>query len=44
MGIKLIKKTNEADDKKFDFSMVDADAKKFDYLNSRLQKLSLIHI
>ena len=38
MGIKLIKKTNEAENKKFDFSMVDADAKKFDYLNSRLQK------
>lgn len=40
MGIKLIKKTNEAENKKFDFSMVDEDAKKFDFinLNSRLQQ------
>lgn len=40
MGIKLIKKTNEAENKKFDFSMVDADEKKFDFinLNSRLQQ------
>lgn len=40
MGIKLIKKTNEAENKKFDFSIVDADAKKFDFVNldSRLQQ------
>lgn len=40
MGIKLIKKANEAENKKFDFSMVDEDAKKFDFinLNSRLQQ------
>lgn len=40
MGIKLIKKTNEDENKKFDFSIVDEDAKKFDFinLNSRLQQ------
>lgn len=40
MGIKLIKKTNEDENKKFDFSLVDEDAKKFDFinLNSRLQQ------
>ncbi len=40
MGIKLIKKTNEAADKKFDFAIVDEDAQKFDFinLNSRLQR------
>lgn len=40
MGIKLIKKTNEAERKKFDFSITDEDAQKFDFinLNSRLQK------
>jgi len=40
MGIKLIKKTNEAENKKFDFSIVDAYAKNFDFinLNSRLQQ------
>lgn len=40
MGIKLIKKTNEAENKKFDFSLVDEDAEKFDFinLNSRLQQ------
>lgn len=40
MGIKLIKKTNEAENKKFDFSIVDEYAKNFDFinLNSRLQQ------
>lgn len=40
MGIKLIKKNNEAENRKFDFSIVDEDAKKFDFinLNSRLQQ------
>lgn len=40
MGIKLIKKTNEAEHKKFDFSITDEDAQKFDFinLNSRLQQ------
>lgn len=40
MGIKLIKKTTEAENKKFDFSIVDEDAQKFDFinLNSRLQQ------
>lgn len=40
MGIKLIKRTSEAENKKFDFSIVDEDAKKFDFinLNSRLQQ------
>ena len=40
MGIKLIKKTNEAENKKFDFSTVDEDAQQFDFINlkSRLQQ------
>ena len=40
MGIELIKKTNEAEHKKFDFSITDEDARKFDFinLNSRLQQ------
>lgn len=40
MGIKLVKKTNEAENKKFDFSIVDEDAQQFDFinLNSRLQQ------
>lgn len=40
MGIKMIKKTSEAENKKFDFSKVKEDAKKFDFinLNSRLQQ------
>lgn len=40
MAIKLIKKTNEAEHKKFDFSITDEDAQKFDFinLNSRLQQ------
>ena len=40
MGIKLIKKTNEAEHKKFDFSITADDAQKFDFinLNYRLQR------
>lgn len=38
MGIRLIKKTNEAEGKTFDFSTVDEDAKQFDFasLHTRL--------
>lgn len=40
MKIKLVKKTSEAENKKFDFSIVDEDAQRFDFinLNSRLQQ------
>lgn len=40
MGIKLIKKTNEAEHKKFDSSMVAEDEKKFDFtgLHERLEQ------
>ena len=40
MGIKLIKKTNEAENKKFDSSVVAEDEKKFDFigLHERLER------